>query len=305
MANIIQRESPILAVITEIQSYMNARADIDAQTKELAKADKLVVVADIPMAIRAMTNNPEVRKAVRPTWIDSVSIEQQGKRDGDDVYEVSHSTGSFATLEGLKAGLESGIDVYGFMVVPDTEWAEAGKGKYLGKEVPRVSLSDLRAGKNIPSIGTPYTVFTKMKDNPNINPRGQLTYDQFMNDDRVLMTCGSPEEREALAKMLFGKTEEGGEGWSNVGSYHRLEARFGTNKGRPAYLHNNHAGLDAYFVRHASGRFLGVAPEALVARGVELVRPSLEQVIALGRTHVSSSGADAFKTDAIKLYTQQ
>jgi hypothetical protein len=98
------------------------------------------------------------------------------------------------------------------------------------------------------------------KDSPKINGRGQLDYDTFMQDDRVLMIMGSPESREALAKMLFGKKEEGGEGWSNIGSYHRInEVGFDKQaKGRLVCLYNYYIGLVGKLNINNSGRFVGV-----------------------------------------------
>src|SRR3990167_6926221 len=113
----------------------------------------------------------------------------------------------------------SGAGEYAFMPIPDYEWVSVGKGNYDGLNVARIHLEDVKKG-SVPAAGTPYTVFTRLdKDKANINGRGQLTYGAFMSDDRVLMIAGSPDNREALAKMLFGRKEDGGEGWSNIGSY--------------------------------------------------------------------------------------
>jgi hypothetical protein len=92
-----------------------------------------------------------------------------------------------------------------------------------------------------------------------------------MQDDRVLMIMGRPESREALAKMLFGKKEEGREGWSNIGSYHRInEVGFDKQaKGRLVCLYGSNYGLVGYDGIYISGRFVGVgAGGAVRARTV-------------------------------------
>ncbi|MBI4154147.1 hypothetical protein HY501_02325, partial [Candidatus Woesearchaeota archaeon] len=105
-----------------------------------------------------------------------------------------------------------------------------------------------------------YTIFVRLdKDSPQINGRGQLGYDNFMQDDRVLMVTGSLESREALAKLLFGKREEGGEGWTAVESYHRInDVRFDAKvKGRLLFLGMSNDGLDGNLVNFG-GSFFGV-----------------------------------------------
>ena len=192
------------------------------------------------------------------------------------------------------------------MQIADDEWVAVGKGNYNGQTVARIHLDDIKKG-SVPAAGTPYTVFTRLdKDKANINGSGQLTYDAFMSDDRVLMIAGSPDNREALAKMLFGRKEDGGEGWSNIGSYHRInEAGFDAQaKGRLVYLYGDCIGLggNLYFGIYLSGRFVGVGAGGAVARETQenqrfsgpqnsqvlresapqsIVQPTLEQTLAV------------------------
>ncbi len=259
MPQIVQVKFPVLAAVTDKMSYVKARKEAD----KLA-AEHGLTVADMPMTIQAMTNHPEVREAIRPVWIDTITGEYHGQRDGDRSYEAWHSVGSLATAKGLERAF-SKAGKYAFMQVANDEWALVGKGSYNGQNVGRIHLDDVRKG-SVHTAGNPYTIFTRLdKDKVNINESGQLTYSAFMQDDRVLMITGSPDAREALAKMLFGRKEDGGEGWSNigsyhriVGSYHRIEAGFNAQaKGRLVYLDSSNNGLDGYNFNNI-GRFVGV-----------------------------------------------
>src|SRR3989344_4697310 len=252
MSQIVQIKSPVLAAVTDQTGYVKARN----QAEKISQENGLTV-ADMPMVIQAMANHSEVREAIRPLWVDTITGEYHGQRDGDRSYETWHSAGSLATAKGLEKAF-SGAGEYAFMQIADDEWVAVGKGNYNGQNVARIHLDDVKKG-SVPAAGTPYTIFVRMdKDKPTINGSGQLTYDAFMSDDRVLMIAGSPDNREALAKMLFGRKEDGGEGWSNIGSYHRInEAGFDAQaKGRLVYLNNDSGGLGGYrYISHC-GRFV-------------------------------------------------
>ena len=99
------------------------------------------------------------------------------------------------------------------------------------------------------------------------------------------MIVGSPESREVLAKMLFGKKEDGGEGWSNIGSYHRInEVGFDAQaKGRLVCLSGSDYGLVGLSIG-IDGRFVGVgAGGAVCAKTAShgIVQPTLEQTLAV------------------------
>src|SRR3989344_3293643 len=252
MTQIVHVKSPLLAVVTDQTGYIKARNQAEKLSQEHG-----LTVADMPMVIQAMTTHPEVREAIRSVWIDTITGEYHGQRDGYSSYETWHSAGSLATAKGLEKAFSTAGD-YEFMQIADDEWVAVGKGNYNGQDVARIHLDDVKKG-SVPTAGTPYTVFTRLdKDKANINGSGQLTYDTFMSDDRVLMITGSPQSREALAEMLFGRKEDGGEGWSNIGSYHRInEAGFDAQaKGRLVYLNNDSGGLGGYrYISHC-GRFV-------------------------------------------------
>ncbi len=285
MLQIVRIKSPVLAVVTDRTDYVKARNQAEILSKENG-----LNVADMPMVIAAMATHPEVRKAIRPFWIDTITGEYHGQRDGDRSYEAWHSAGSLATAKGMEK-MFSKAGNYAFMPISDDEWARVGKGSYNGKTIARVHLEDARKG-NVPAPGTPYTIFVRLdKDSPKINSGEQfggalLDYDTFMQDDRVLMICGSPESREALAKMLFGKKEEGGEGWGNIGSYHRInEVGFDKQaKGHLAYLDLNYDGLNCDSSIYSDGRFVGVCAGGAVARESapqSIVQPTLEQILTV------------------------
>src|SRR3989338_2877633 len=211
MSQIVRIKSPVLAAVTDHTDYVTARKETDKLAAEYG-----LRVADMPMAIQAMANYPEFREAIRPVWIDTITGEYHGQRDGDRSYETWHSAGSLATAKGLEK-VFSKAGQYEFIQIADDEWVTVGKGNYNGQDVVRIHLDDIKKG-SVPTAGTPYTVFIRLeKDKANINGRGQLTYDAFMSDDRVLMIAGSPDNREALAKMLFGSKEDGGEDRSTIG----------------------------------------------------------------------------------------
>src|SRR3989338_342477 len=279
MSQIVQIKSLVLAAVTDKIGYVKARKEADKLASEHG-----LRVADTPMAIQAMANHPEVREAIRPGWIDTITGEYHGQRDGDSSYETWHSVGSLATAKGLEK-VFSKVGEYAFMQIADDEWIAVGKGNYNGQDVARIHLDDVKKG-SVPAAGTPYTVFIRLgKDKANINDRGQLTYDTFMSDDRVLMIAGSPDNREALAKMLFGRKEYGGEGCSNIGSYHRInEVVFDAQaKERLVYLNNNSVGLvgDGN-INNLYGRFVVVGAVAREKSApLSIVQPTLEQTLAV------------------------
>ena len=269
MAQLIYRDISILdaAVAHNSSSYVKARTEA-----ETLSTDHSLRVADMPLGITALTQNPKIRAAIRPNLLDTITGEYHGQRNGQRSYETWHSTGSLATSEGLARAFPKQDD-YGFMLISPEEWNAIGKGAYQGTSVQRVHLEEARNG-DVPKAGTPYTIFTLLDtDRPGINESTQLSYDQFMKDDRVLMITGSPEYREALAKMFFGEKEDGGEGWTSVGSYHRIHnAPFGLiAKGRLSFVSDDYYGLDGYDYILPEGCFLVVRD----------IRPTRDQIVAV------------------------
>ena len=280
MSQIVQIKSPVLAAVTDKIKYVQARIQVEKFAKEHG-----LTVADMPMVIQAMTTHPEVREAIRPSWIDTITGEYHGQRDGDRSYETWHSAGSLATAKGLEK-LFSHAGDYAFMSISNDEWVAVGNGSYNGQTIARVSLEDARKG-DVPAVGTPYTIFVRLdKDKSNISGRSQLDYDTFMQDDRVLMITGSPESREALAKILFDKKEDGGEGRTSIGSYHRInEVGFDPQaKGRLVYLYNDDYGLGGIKYIANNGRFVGVGAGGAVRAKNDspgIVQPTLEETLAV------------------------
>ncbi|MBI4738184.1 hypothetical protein HY772_01250, partial [Candidatus Woesearchaeota archaeon] len=115
MSQIVQIKPPVLAAVTDRTGYVEARKEAD----KLA-AEHGLIVADMPMAIQAMNNHPEVREAIRPGWIDTITGEYHGQRDGDRSYEAWHSAGSLATAKGLEKLFSKAGDC-AFMPISDDE----------------------------------------------------------------------------------------------------------------------------------------------------------------------------------------
>ena len=282
MSQIVNYSNPaVFAAITDKTGYVAARKEAQA----LAKKHNLQV-ADLPLVISAMASNQDLRSAIRPSWIDTISGEYHGKRKDFRSYEVWHSVGTLATADGLEKSFPNMGD-YAFMPISAKEWTAVSKGSFDGKTVARLHLSDIKKG-NVPSAGTPYSVFVNLdKDKSTINPAGQLNYETFMKDDRVLMITGSMPNREALAKMLFGKESEGGENRSSIGSYHRInEVAFDEEaRGRLVYLDGGGGGLGGDYGIYYGGRFVGVsaggAQTQKVTASPKVRAPTLEQTLAV------------------------
>ncbi|MFQ5474599.1 MAG: hypothetical protein ACE5DM_02065, partial [Candidatus Nanoarchaeia archaeon] len=141
MSQIIQAKSPVLAVVTDSMGYLEARKEVEQLAQEHGLG-----AADMPMAIQAMTNNPEVRGAVRPMCLDAITGEYHGQRDGEKSYEAWHSVGSLSTVKGLEEAFKNRRGDYSFMTIDDNEWVTVGSGKYLGQDVARVHLDDAKKG---------------------------------------------------------------------------------------------------------------------------------------------------------------
>jgi formylglycine-generating enzyme required for sulfatase activity len=248
-------------------------------------------VNDMPMGIRAITSNALVREIARPDYVDFITTEYQGLRNGSRSYEVWHSTGSLSTVVGLEKAFTS-RDKYRFMDTDDNEWLDAGAGRYAGKDVVRLeNVDDLRKGRDIPNAGTPYmcalllpadfefipanadekTAMEQYRSGkPFIFEAAQLKSWQFRLDDRVLCACGSPENREALANLIFNSKEEGGEGWSVFGSHHNISNGGFNSKaiGRPLFFYNNNTGICGRV--YGYGNFMASKPELLESSGSTL-----------------------------------
>ena len=284
MTQTIKPESSVLAIIKNSEKYLDARKQIEWIAQEHG-----LRVADMPLIIQALTSHPEVRKAVRPEYLDSSTTEYYGQRDGKRSYEAGHGAGSLATPKGLQAAFEREFEKtlkndpgnlrndHRFITIDDDEWAAIGNGEYLGKDVPRVHLDDARKG-DVPAAGTPYTIFTNPdRDRPTI-AKGNLEYDAFMRDDRILMLTGSPDGREALAGMLFGAKKDGGEGWKANKIHHYMDdANFDTPSGRLLRLRVGNNGLNSQGFTDKYGRFLAVSDE--MAEGSSVGDFTLETLV--------------------------
>src|SRR3989338_1347275 len=140
MSQIVQIKSLVLAAVTDKIGYVKARKEADKLASEHG-----LRVADTPMAIQAMANHPEIREAIRPGWINTITGEYHGQRGDERSYETWHSAGSLTTAKGLeKLFNQAGINA--FMPISDDEWASIEQGRYNDQTVARVHLEDARKG---------------------------------------------------------------------------------------------------------------------------------------------------------------
>jgi formylglycine-generating enzyme len=243
--------------------YLAAREEIERFSKQ-----NDFLVNDMPMAINAMAGSGRIRNLARSRYLDVLTAEYQGMRDGKRYYEAWHSVGALSTPEGLRLALKT-LEGNGFSPVDEAEWIAMGDGWYKGEKIPRINcVDDLRQGVDIPNPGKPYICSLMLpsdfhlipldadkdtvleyyrKDGLVIFESGQLNSWQFELDDRVLCLCGSPDNRKSLAAIVFADKSAGGEGWSTFGSHHNLE--FVQDDvcprpmGRPVFFYNDNTGI--------------------------------------------------------------
>jgi formylglycine-generating enzyme required for sulfatase activity len=263
------------------KNYREAFCEIEQYSQENALA-----ICDLPMAIRAMSVNDTIRKIARCKYLDVLTAEYHGKRDDVSVYEVWHSAGTLSTNSSfIKSSLDQ--DTQGFSVVDNDEWIAMGCGDYHDVTIPRIdSLSELRAGNNIPDPGFPYICSLTLdpefqliplnveknevlkKYNKNrvvIFESGQLNSWQFKLDDRMLCLCGSPSNRDLLWEIIFKKVTEGGEGRADFGSHHEIHSsqenpRF-ESVGRRVFFYNDNTGIVGRI--YGYGNFIAVSKRIL------------------------------------------
>lgn len=228
------KDNVVLGALANNSELVATRKNIE----KLAQQHNLVV-ADMPMLIRAISTHYGIRQKLEHKFSDIATLtsEYHGLRNGDPCYEVWHSVGSLSTLIGLQkadskpdAGHISYTDRW--FAIDENEWELVGKGTYNDQNIVRIHLTDLKKG-NIPPVGTPYVIYVRLDKDyqsmrrskfPRIHPSGRLDYDTFMKDDRALMIAGSHDNREKLAKTFFHieDEEDRKEKDEGFGSFHRI-----------------------------------------------------------------------------------
>ena len=220
MTLILRAEKPALYLLTDSLGYLKGLKEI-----ETIAGGHGMNVADAPVAVRTIYANGEAKDLV--CGIGTTTSEHHGMINGTHVYKTVHGTGPLATYLGLahafrKTGRRYESRWDGFMPVSESEWAKLDSGEYMGKDFHEVHLEDARKD-NVPETGTPYAVFVDLdRDSYSISDSLRLSYDKFMEDDRVLMLAGSPENRETLAGMYFGAEKDGGLDRESVYSRYRI-----------------------------------------------------------------------------------
>ena len=239
------------------------------EIEEIAR-DNDLRVGSLPMLLKVFNENSELRETIRQCGsinrgrINSTSSEYHGQRDGKDSYELLHDVGPLSGSEGVEAALQDRRGKHGFMPIDKIHWEDIGNGKYLGQDVARVHLDDVRKG-GVPSPGTPYSIFVGMEEDCSIHKNLYLSYDQFMTDDRMLMIAGSPENREKFAGIVFPELQNRRRhaGVSNNGRTDSagFEA---VAKGRPVLIRWNNS-LAGYVDLSYNGNFFAISDKLLEA----------------------------------------
>ena len=241
-----------------------------------AKEFKGLTLTNMPRLIELLQNE-KISKAIRESYVDTTSAEFHSTIKGERIYAVAHGDLPFLSVKRLKEGVKN-QDQYGF--IPLT----AHEAKILFKSM--VPIGDVRSGYDASN----QTIAINLdKDNPVINPRGQLDYNTWMNDDRVLAACGNKENRQFLGEFLF-KTERKRD---SVGSYHRIQEKsFDQPVGRLVVLRSDDNGINRYYLNY-SGRSVG---SSISARGASARAISpLEQLA--GRGHIIEGTNNILITD--------
>lgn len=217
-------------------SDLRTRKKAFKQISRLAKKNKLKV-ANMPMLIQALGTTQEIRDKIRPwnpdredpnfrpdVWVDTLTSEYAGRRDGTPYYEVWHSVGSHARGEEHYLSYVPGEFSHeyhmnrGFPLKTKChkktgyEWINVGQGKFAGQDVIRLPLEAIK-NDEAPSAETPFVCYAKGYRKPE---KEALKYDDFMKSDRVLMITGSLENREILGKLLFSPKDKGGDGLQGI-----------------------------------------------------------------------------------------
>jgi hypothetical protein len=259
--SLITVDSKVIGAVTADSRYIAAREEIDRLVKEHG-----LVIPDLPDMIRVLNVVPEIWEVIRQGHINVLSTENQGMRNGQQVYEARHSVpGVLSTVKRMRYLSDEG---YCFVKISEPEWYA---------DVPRVDLWDLRQGKA--PIGKPHINELVIPEGYNLIPRkanmkkvleahnrgeliifaqSQLTPEQYRLDDRVLALCDSPELVEATIKLLTDK------GNSTIETNLRItEVGFDKNLGRPICFDYHGGGIYGDSGIHNDGRFCAVAPKVL------------------------------------------
>lgn len=161
---------------------------------------------------------------------------------------------------------------------------------------------------------TPGYVVVTPADEARAESSGYKAISEMLHNPRLQIRSGG----KAALKAMLEKAQSFG--WTKFGSH--TDGFSNTNSGRAVVLDDGDNGVNGDSL-YIGGRSVGVAPEALEARArivgpvpskeaedqrpprteeSQLVRPSLEEVLAFSRPHVSEAGFSAFEDGLRKLY---
>lgn len=258
----------------------------------------------------------------------------------DPVWGAWHETyGERLTLEVKKEyeGLEKGVyvvDVQGaglFMPRPDAIREAIREGTLKNRAFP-ISAEDkdlllgerqayvFRDGKlqtvQVDNFFTSYNAFEEWAQSADFNPLEMPIYavvrtqeeargnssgmkpivNQLTNADLAIPVGG----KERLKAMLVDDEGRSHFGWSNFGSHH--DGYKTMDSGRVVVLGNYYGGVSCGSYFNFDGRSVGVAPEVLNALGKKIIAPTLDEILAVGKIHVSKAGQDGYRADVQSLF---
>lgn len=221
---IIHEDGEVIAAFTE-----DSRKGISYDLKEIEESARVhnLHVADLPMILDVYRSSSAVSRFLEKKFeylfntVASISFEHHGLRNGKPVYEVWHGFGPLSTSEGMKRAIKNKdrmplhrqIKWAGFAYKPieeynmpmdDDVWDEAGLGKYLGRDVERVSLEAAR-NNDVPEPGVPCIVHTGLDELVKINrvyATNMRSLKMFSENDHILMISGSRKNRDTLTEIV-------------------------------------------------------------------------------------------------------
>ena len=245
MGNLEHPEGQLFALITDpFNDYVTGLAEAQRLVQDYENLN----IADVPTAIQVMGLYPELRETVRAENLNTMTSEFRGVRQKKGLldlmlpeasYEVVHGTIPIPTYQHLKYAKNEILrklgsqdpEIYtgGIGCINDSMWDAFEGGEFVHgiqdyvQKIVRLHLEDLKKD-DVPKAGTLYSIYVLDKDRPVISPsgRGNMDYDVFMRDDRMLMLSGSLENMETLAKILFGAEKDGGEGLGYVDNRYQV-----------------------------------------------------------------------------------
>ncbi len=189
---------------------------------------------------------------------ENIGIDTNGKyvKPGGAVLITLHGRG-LLTPQRIRMAYEEGL-VNGSAKYVPLEFSDLLKGSVYGEEIPLYFIDDFKKGiSNLPRRYGVVNDYTKMQSLKS----GYHTRDEFLNNDLVIARAGGLENLASYFDLAK-KSDD-----STLGNWHPFSGRDASvSQGRLLFLNGNCSGLDGSGNLSSDGRFVGVAPEAHVAK---------------------------------------